>query len=157
MEQRRWSYLACACCENALSLSGAVLNRRQFMTGAATAAAIGLGNLQGATAQTPETTKPYRIDVHHHLSPPTYITASNAGNFGDPLMKSWTPEKSLRDTDRAGVAVAMLSVTTPGINFTSGETARKLARECNEYAAKLVADYPGRFGSFAMIPLASAS
>jgi 6-methylsalicylate decarboxylase len=55
--------------------------------------------------------------------------------------------------DKAGVAVAMLSITTPGVNFTSGEAARKLARECNDYAAKLVADHPGRFGSFAMIPL----
>ena len=55
--------------------------------------------------------------------------------------------------DKAGVAVAMLSVTTPALNFTSGDAARKLARECNDYAAKLVADHPGRFGSFAMIPL----
>ena len=55
--------------------------------------------------------------------------------------------------DRAGVAVAMLSVTTPALNFTSGDAARKLARECNDYAAKLAADHPGRFGSFAMIPL----
>ena len=68
-------------------------------------------------------------------------------------MKNWTPEKSLQDMDRAGVAVAMLSVTTPGLNFTSGEAARKLARECNDYAAKLIADHPGRFGTFAMIPL----
>jgi predicted TIM-barrel fold metal-dependent hydrolase len=44
-------------------------------------------------------------------------------------------------------------VTTPALNFTSGEPARKLARECNDYAAKLVADHRGRFGSFAMIPL----
>jgi predicted TIM-barrel fold metal-dependent hydrolase len=68
-------------------------------------------------------------------------------------MKSWTPEKSLEDMEKAGVAVAMLSITTPGLNFTSGEAARKLARECNEYGAKLAADHRGRFGNFAMIPL----
>jgi predicted TIM-barrel fold metal-dependent hydrolase len=55
--------------------------------------------------------------------------------------------------DAAGVAVAMLSVTQPGVNFTSGEAARKLARECNEYNAKLISDHPGRFGGFAMLPL----
>jgi len=136
-----------------LSLSGAALNRRKFITGAAAMAAVGLGKPRGAAAQTTEVTKPYRIDVHHHLSPPTYIAASNVSNFGDPLMKNWTPEKSLGDMDKAGVAVAMLSVTTPGLNFTSGEAARKLARECNDYAARLVADHPGRFGCFAAVPL----
>jgi predicted TIM-barrel fold metal-dependent hydrolase len=55
--------------------------------------------------------------------------------------------------DKAGVATAMLSITTPGVNFISGEPARALSRQCNEYAAKLIADHPGRFGSFAMVPL----
>src|SRR6202165_329013 len=115
--------------------------------------AVALTGSERAAAQTAEPAKPNRIDVHHHLSPPTYIAASNAGNFGDPLMKNWTPEKTIADMDKAGVAVAMLSVTTPALNFTSGEAARKLARECNDYAARLVADHPGRFGSFAMVPL----
>src|ERR1700716_2961653 len=153
-EGHRWSYRGCTCCDGtALSLSDAVLNRRNFMVGAAAMATVGLVKPNRAAAQTTKATKPYRIDVHHHLSPPTYISASNASNFGDPLMKNWTPEKSLQDMDRAGVAVAMLSVTTPGLNFTSGDVARKLARECNDYAARLVADHPGRFGSFAMVPL----
>jgi 6-methylsalicylate decarboxylase len=68
-------------------------------------------------------------------------------------MRNWTPEKSLEDMDKAGVAVSMLSVTTPALNPLSGDAARKLARESNEYAAKLRADHPGRFGNFAMIPL----
>ena len=155
--KKRWSYRGCACggCENTLSLSGAALSRRQFvagMAGAATVAAAGLGHAQNAMAQTAGA-KPYRIDVHHHLSPPSYIAASVGANFGDGLMRGWTPEKSLADMDQAGIAVAMLSVTQPGVNFTSGEAARKLVRECNEYAAKLIADHPGRFGSFAMLPL----
>jgi len=153
-DQHHWSYRGCACCDGGtLSLSGAALNRRHFITGAVAIAAVGLAGSEDAAAQTTEPAKPYRIDVHHHLSPPTYIAASNAGNFGDLLMKNWTPEKTLADMDKAGVAVAILSVTTPALNFTSGEPARKLARECNDYAAKLVADHPGRFGSFAMIPL----
>ena len=148
------SYRGCACCDGStLSLSGAALSRRNFIAGAAAMAAFGLGKSERAAAQTAEAAKPYRIDVHHHLSPPSYIAASNANNFGDGLMKNWTPEKSLADMDKAGVEVAMLSVTTPALNFTSGEPARKLARECNDYAAKLVADHRGRFGSFAMIPL----
>jgi predicted TIM-barrel fold metal-dependent hydrolase len=134
-------------------LSGAALDRRKFVTGAAAMAVVGLGKPGRAAAQTAEATKPYRIDVHHHLSPPAFISAVSASGFRDPLMTNWTPEKSLADMDKAGVEVAMLSVTTPALSTTSGEAARKLARECNEYAAKLRADHPGRFGNFAMIPL----
>ena len=115
------------------------------MTGAAALAAVGLGQSPDAVAQSADSARPFRIDVHHHLSPPTYIAASNVSNFGDPLMKNWTPAKSLDDMDKAGVAVAMLSVTTPALNFASGEAARKLARECNDYAAKLIADLPASF------------
>ncbi len=146
----------CACgCDNTLSLTGASLSRRQFVAGAAGAAtltAAGLGLSRPGLAQGTDA-KPYRVDVHHHLSPPTYITAAIANNFGDGAQRNWTVEKSLADMDQAGVAISMLSVTQPGVNFTSGETARKLARESNEYAAKLISDHPGRFGGFAMLPL----
>jgi 6-methylsalicylate decarboxylase len=158
--KKRLSMRACACgCDNTLSLTRGSLSRRRFMAGAAGAATLaatglntGFGRSGQALAQTADT-KPYRIDVHHHLSPPTYIQAAIANNFGDGPQRNWTPEKSLADMEQAGIAVSMLSVTQPGVNFTSGETARKLARESNEYAAKLIADHPGRFGGFAMIPL----
>jgi 6-methylsalicylate decarboxylase len=153
-DKHRWSIQGCACCDASTGiLQGGTLNRRYFMAGAAALATAGLARPQGAAAQTTEPAKPYRIDVHHHLSPPAYIAAANAGNFGEPPMKNWTPEKTLEDMDKAGVAVAMLSVTTPALAPLSGEAARKLGRECNEYAAKLRADHPGRFGSFAIIPL----
>jgi predicted TIM-barrel fold metal-dependent hydrolase len=144
----------CFCCGESES-SFSPLSRRGFMLGAgalALATATGGGR---AVAQTADA-KPFRIDVHHHLSPPTYVTASNESGFGDPLMKNWTIEKTLVDMDKAGIATAMLSVTTPAVNFTRGDAARRLCRESNEYAAKLVADYPGRFGNFAMLPLTDA-
>ncbi|HLI98724.1 MAG TPA: amidohydrolase family protein [Bradyrhizobium sp.] len=146
----------CACgCDNTLSLQGATLSRRRFvagMAGTATLAAAGLSPSRPSLAQGTEP-KPYRIDVHHHLTPPTYIQAAISNHFGDGAQRNWTVEKSLADMDQAGVAVSMLSVTQPGVNFTSGEAVRKLTRECNEYAAKLISDHPGRFGSFAMLPL----
>jgi 6-methylsalicylate decarboxylase len=155
-DKKRHSLKGCVCgCEDTMLLTGAALGRRQFvagMAGAAGLAATGLVRPMQALAQGAGT-KPYRIDVHHHLSPPTYIAASVAAGFGDGAMRKWTPESSLADMDKAGTAVAMLSVTQPGVNFTSGEQARRLVRECNEYAAKLIADYPGRFGGFAMLPL----
>ena len=93
------------------------------------------------------------IDVHHHLVPPIYFKEV------DPLfqlhapLRSWSIERSLEDMDRAGVASAVLSVTTPGFWFHDVALARRLVRASNEYAAELVARHPGRFGSFAALPL----
>ena len=112
MEHRRWSYRGCTCCDGStVSLSGATLNRRHFMrgvTGAAAIAVAGVGNSTRAVAQTTEPTKPYRLDVHHHLSPPTYIAASYVSKSRDPLMKNWMPDKPLQDMDKAARAVALL-------------------------------------------------
>jgi predicted TIM-barrel fold metal-dependent hydrolase len=157
---KRVSIRACACgCDDTLSLTSGGFSRRKFMASAAGAATLaataltpGVGRIGQALAQD-ASRKPYRIDVHHHLSPPTYVQAAIANNFGEGLMRGWTVEKSLADMDKGGVAVSMLSVTQPGVNFTSGDAARKLCRESNEYAAKLIADHPGRFGGWAMIPL----
>src|SRR6202042_1963225 len=89
----RLSMRACACgCDNTMSLTAASLtagglSRRRFVAGAAGTAALaatGLGPFRKAFAQTAE--KPYRIDVHHHLSPPTFIQAAVANNFGDGLL-----------------------------------------------------------------------
>src|SRR6185369_12057840 len=106
----------CFCCgQSSPSLSNP--GRRGIMLGAGALALTAAAGGGRASAQSADT-KPFRIDVHHHLSPPTYVTASNDSGFGDPLMKNWTIEKSLDDMDKAGIATAMLSVTTPAVNFT---------------------------------------
>ena len=94
-----------------------------------------------------------RIDVHHHLCPPDYIAAVVLNRPLQAVMREWTPARSLADMDRAGVARAILSITTPGLWFGDVGAARRLARACNEYAAGLVAAHPGRFGFFAAMPL----
>ena len=111
VELRKRRLRACFCCSEP-DASFSTPSRRGFMLGAGalaltTAAGSGLASAQSADA------KPFRIDVHHHLSPPTYVTASNEGGFGDALMKNWTIEKSLADMDKAGIATSMLSVTRP--------------------------------------------
>jgi len=125
--------------------------RREFLTGMA---ALGMGVLLGRAdteAQMPAT-KPHRIDVHHHHTPPPYLAAITARNITGPV-RDWTPEKSVADMDRAGVATALTSITTPALRFLDDADARKLARECNDYSAKLVADGKGRFGMFAVMPM----
>jgi predicted TIM-barrel fold metal-dependent hydrolase len=93
-----------------------------------------------------------RIDVHHHIIPPVQAEALIANRGGTPA--KWSPAMSLEDMDKAGVATAITSVQNPGVWFGRvDEAARKLARGCNEYAAKLEQDHPGRFRTFAVIPL----
>jgi predicted TIM-barrel fold metal-dependent hydrolase len=55
--------------------------------------------------------------------------------------------------DQSGVATAVVSYSTPGVWLGDVQQARTLARRCNEYAAQLVRDNPGRFGFFAALPL----
>ena len=98
------------------------------------------------------TPRPHRIDVHHHHTPPPYLAAITARNIPGPV-RNWTPEKSLADMDRAGVATALTSITTPALRFLDDGDARKLARECNEYSARLAGDSRGRFGMFAVMPM----
>ncbi len=39
------------------------------------------------------------------------------------------------------------------LNVRVNNDARALARECNEFGARMKADYPGRFGIWASLPL----
>jgi predicted TIM-barrel fold metal-dependent hydrolase len=94
---------------------------------------------------------PHRIDVHHHIVSPGF--AAELRSLLQPPTLNWTPERSIEDMDKAGVATAITSVTTPGVWIGDDAQGRRLARESNDYAARLAADHPGRFGIFAAVPL----
>ena len=150
-----YSFRGCMCCEQPVRVpAGPTLSRRAVLGGAA---ALGLGAAAGfaprrSLAQAPATSqaKPHRIDVHHHIAPPKYVTEFKSDL--QPPVIAWSVSKSLDDKDKSGVATAITSMTTPGSVFT-GKDGRRVARECNEYAARLVQDHPGRFGMFAALPL----
>jgi predicted TIM-barrel fold metal-dependent hydrolase len=55
--------------------------------------------------------------------------------------------------DRQGIATALTSFSAPGVYFGDRAFAKDLARRCNEISARLVSDYPQRFGAFAVLPL----
>ena len=112
--------------------------RREFLTGVAALGATVV--LSGRTSEAQmATARPHRIDVHHHHTPPPYLAALMARDVVGPI-RDWTPEKSLADMDAAGVATAITSITTPALRFLDEAGARKVARDCNEYSAKLVAE-----------------
>ena len=125
--------------------------RREFLTGLSALGAAWLLDGRAAEAQM-ATAQPHRIDVHHHHTPPPYLDAITEHKIPGPV-RDWTADKSLADMDRAGVATAVTSITTPALRFLDEGRAQGLARECNEYSVRLAADSKGRFGTFAVMPM----
>jgi predicted TIM-barrel fold metal-dependent hydrolase len=105
------------------------------------------------SAVTLSTAMTHRIDTHHHLFSPAYVAELTKANLAPPIVRGWTVAKTLDDMVAAGVATSILSVTTPQVSFTDATNARRIARESNEWVAKLAQDHPGKFGSFAMLPM----
>jgi len=97
----------------------------------------------------------HRIDVHHHLFPPAFVAGLvDSGHYlSRGIAKSWTPQVSIEDMDAAGVATAYTSITAPGFDVVAPARRVAATRECNEYGARMAADFPGRFGLFASLPL----
>jgi len=97
-----------------------------------------------------------RIDTHHHFVPPFYLSEVGAEAIGRTLVSGqapvWTPQHSIDAMDRNGIATALVSISAPG--FVCEEAKKTdLCRRCNDYAAEMRDNYPGRFGSFASLPL----
>jgi predicted TIM-barrel fold metal-dependent hydrolase len=129
-------------------------NRRRLLTGTLASlglAAIGDDALAALVQSAP--TPARRIDVHHHFAPPAWIAEVKGRPLLQPANTAWTPARSIEDMDRGGVAAAMVSITNPGLWFGDMAATGRVARACNEYGAKLVQDYPTRFGLFAAMPL----
>ena len=97
------------------------------------------------------------IDTHHHLCSAAYVELvkrkTGLPPYVEKVLLAGSPEKSLEDMDRAGVTRSFASLTTPGVWFGDATEARRLARDCNEHFAKIVADHPTRYGMFAVVPM----
>jgi predicted TIM-barrel fold metal-dependent hydrolase len=131
-------------------------SRRHFLGGLAAAGAGLALPASGVLAAPPA---PRRVDVHHHFFPPEYLEPlavwgkrEGAGGL-QPVQRDWSIAGDLEEMDRSGVATAILSISTSGIYFGDKEQARRVARLCNEYAARMAQDHPGRFGLFASVPM----
>lgn len=99
------------------------------------------------------------IDVHAHFLPPQYCEALAAAGIdqpdGFPRVPSWSAGDHVAVMDRLGIDAAVLSVSSPGVQFGEGISASDavaLARHVNDVAAATISDHPGRFGAFASVP-----
>ena len=142
----------CLCCEPLAQPPSAA--RRRVLTGAMAAlglAAAAIGRARPATAQ--RQAPKARIDVHRHFIPQFHVDAMMAaGRRAGAAPPKWSAAASLEEMDKSGIATAILSIVQPGIWYGDNlEESRSLARQVNEYGAKLVRDHPGRFGLFAAV------
>jgi predicted TIM-barrel fold metal-dependent hydrolase len=143
-------------------------SRRRFLKGvAAVGASALLPNSQASAQAQAPVGKARAIDCHHHFGSPAYAKAlapkvgHHVAGYGitNPFdVKHWeeySPANVVEYLDRQDVATAILSNTAPGVWFGDPEEARFLARDMNEFGARMVSDYNGRFGLFALLPLPS--
>lgn len=97
-----------------------------------------------------------RIDVHHHLFPPAFMQEMERLGIKEVAstpIPQWSPEASIALMDANGIQTAITSLSAPGVYFGDKNRAVTLARACNEFSASMRERYPGRFGSFAVLPM----
>jgi len=94
-----------------------------------------------------------KLDVHHHVAPDFWLSLSGGTADEGRAFRGWTPARAVEEMDRDGVATAYASLAIPGHRFDDPAVARRLARQCNEYMVQLRAEYPGRFGVMALLPM----
>src|SRR5690349_20278086 len=121
-------------------------NRRQFLETLAAAGAASLvpsSHLFGQGRVAKLNVRGGAIDVHHHFVPP-----------GGTTNRPWSPQLSLEQMDKFGIGVAILSMTQNGeLLYNGTEKGRAAVRAGNEYGAKLMQQYPKKFGLMGGIPM----
>jgi predicted TIM-barrel fold metal-dependent hydrolase len=139
---------------------GQKLSRRGFLCSAAAAGLGGVLPASPARAQAADVKMaPGTIDVHHHYFPPATQEATFkllTGVFGEvpERIRNWSPARAVEELDRNGVAKAVISTSSrPRVDNLTAEQARTQARSVNDYGARMVQDYPGRFAQFGFLPL----
>jgi len=135
---------SCGCGEPGLS-------RRQVLTGLA--AGAGALALPAASRSDEVDPAPRRIDVHHHFFPPAWLQRTQPPPGPLPMQRDWSQARVLELMDKSGIATAICSLAPWGTSFVEPAEMTKLARVCNDYAAEMIRDHPGRFGLFAAMPL----
>lgn len=148
---------------------GGTSDRREFLASVAalTAGAVIAREREAGAQSAPP--MPRRVDFHHHYQSPGLTKYLDSYGIRvtqfdrEPLTrKAWTPAIAIEGLDKYGIDLAYTSSATYftrmaqlnklGASIYTAETARRLARETNDYGARVVADSKGRFRLFAVLP-----
>ena len=94
------------------------------------------------------------FDVHTHPLLPMFVQVLTGGTGGADgvTLSPWSVEQHIEVMDQHGIDVGILS--QPGLaKHLMGSEGQAKARQINEELAALVAQYPSRFGAFAVVPM----
>ena len=140
----------CPACSSARS------SRRQFLAGLGASGAAAMLSAPAVHAQATKTL----IDTHHHFYPPSYLVQQKEWEGARKIppyagVFDWTPARDIEMMDKNGIRTAVVSLaSTPGLWFDAGaENAAKTARVCQDFAAEMQRDYPGRYGVFSPLSM----
>src|SRR5215469_7447112 len=105
-----------------------VISRRRLLVSFATlgVGATLPGKLMAGFAPLFSGTQPGRIDVHHHIMPPQYLSFARerviaaAGATRDvSVLMDWTPARAIEEMDKNGIGTGITSLGLPGAWFGS--------------------------------------
>jgi len=141
-------------------------SRRDLMTmGPAIAAAQVLGMSQGLGEEAKATARTRKIALEEHFTTPElgkkFVAKPTKSEklFADIDRRLIDFEQLRLETmDKAGIDLAVLSVTTPGVQGEKDtKTAIRLTRDANDLLAREVQKRPRRYAGFAHLPTQDAS
>ena len=136
--------------------SSALASRRQVLAGLSAAGAAAMLRAPAVRARPAKTL----IDTHHHFYPPSYLEQAKEWEGTRkippyPGVFDWTPARDIEMMDRNDIRTAVVSLaSTPGLWFDAGaENAARTVRVCQDFAADMQRNYPGRYGVFSPLSM----
>lgn len=99
------------------------------------------------------------VDVHAHCYPPSYLKELRRIGIGEEggigvFMPEWSStEERIAEMDALGVAMHILSLSSPNVYFPDAGLSRSLARMSNDFISDVCKKYPERFLGLASVPL----
>lgn len=97
-----------------------------------------------------------KIDFHSHFLSPTYLEylqkyeGEEPDHFPTP---NWDLESHIAQMDQLGIAVSLISVSSPNLSGADRETERAMVRQINLEGWSYVKQHPDRLGLMASLPL----
>ena len=97
-----------------------------------------------------------KIDFHSHFLSPTYLEYLEKYEGPEPdhfPTPAWDLEDHIAQMDQLGIAVSLISVSSPNLSGAGREIEKTMVRQINLEGWSYVKQYPERLGLMASLPL----